>query len=53
MMCYPLMDTGVAIKEAGKGFSLHACTQSTQAKTKMHVSAESLSKSVHQKLNTA
>ena len=53
MMCYPLMDTGVAIKEAGKGFLPHECTQSTHAKTKMHVSAESFSKSAHQKLNTA
>ena len=52
MMCYPLMDTGAAIKEAEKGFSLHACTQSTHTKTEIHVSAESLSKSAHQKLNT-
>ena len=40
----------VGVKEARKGFLVHAHAQSTQAITKMHASAESVLKSVHRKL---
>ena len=38
------------LKEARKGFYLHARAQSTHAITKMHASAESVLKSAHRKL---
>ena len=38
------------LKEARKGFKVHARAQSTHAITKMHASAESVTKSVHRKL---
>ena len=39
-----------ALKEARKGFQVHARAQSAHAITKMHASAESVLKSVHRKL---
>ena len=38
------------LKEARKGFWVHARAQSTHAITKMHASAETVLKSVHRKL---
>ena len=46
----PRHASSACVKEARKGFSLHARAQSTHAITKMHASAESVLKSAYRKL---